>query len=340
MSYPRHLRVDDPSHAGEARRMVAGLCRELDFDELRCAEAALVVTELATNLLKHTAGIGGELVFSPLRVGTATALDILALDTGPGIANIGESLRDGYSTAGSLGSGLGAIRRQSATFDVFSAPARGCAVFSRIWQNQAPEFAPVLTVGAVCLPVRGEQALGDAWAMKPGRAATLFMLADGLGHGPDAAAAANLAVEVFASQAACSPHELLPLIHAALRGTRGAAVAVAELALGERVLRFAGVGNLSGLILSAGTAQHMVSHYGTAGADVRKIQEFSYPWPQDGMLVLHSDGLATHWALGDYPGLAQKHPALVAGVLYRDHQRLRDDSTVVVARATEARMLP
>jgi anti-sigma regulatory factor (Ser/Thr protein kinase) len=339
--FPRHLGVDDASHAGEARRLASALCRELGFDELRTARVALVTTELATNLLKHTAGTGGELVFSPMQEGGATALDILALDQGPGIVNISESLRDGQSATGSAGTGLGAIRRQSALFEVFSAPGHGTAVFSRLWRDAPPESAPVLAVGAVCLPVRGEQACGDAWAMKVGAGGTAFLLADGLGHGPDAAAAANLAVEVFQQSTARGPRELVQLIHDALHVTRGAAVAVAELELHAGVVRFAGVGNLSALIVSATTTtttQHMVSHHGTAGVEVRKIQEFVHPWPRDGVLVLHSDGLSPHWALADYPGLAGKHPALIAGVLYRDQHRLRDDGTVVVARAAAAEL--
>ena len=335
--FSRHIRVEDASHVGEARRLAASFCRGLGFDELRTGQTALVVTELATNLIKHTAGAGGDLVFRPLEEAGETGLEILSFDRGPGIANIGESLRDGSSTFGSFGTGLGAIRRLSSAFDIFSLPGKGVAVVSRLWKNSQP-LSP-MAVGAVCLPVRGEQACGDAWAMQAGGDATRFMLADGLGHGPDAAAAANLAVTIFAEQAPRSPAEWVRLIHVGLRGTRGAAVAVAEVVLKTRGVRYAGVGNISGLILSGGTAHTLVSHNGTAGVEARKIQEFSYPWPEDGMLVLHSDGLATHWLLADYPGLAQKDPALIAGALFRDHQRLRDDSTIVVAKAAGRRVI-
>jgi hypothetical protein len=278
-----------------------------------------------------------------------SGIDILSLDQGPGIANIGESLRDGHSTAGSLGTGLGAIRRQSSLFDVFSVAGQGTAVFSRVWQHSPPELGfssdthsapnlpPEMVVGTVCLPVRGEQACGDAWAMKAGRDVTFFLLVDGLGHGPDAATAANRAVEVFEKNKLSCPADFLHLIHAALHGTRGAAVAVAEVSLKSGLVRYAGVGNLSGLIISAGTSHNLVSHCGTAGVAARNIREFSLPWPDHGLLVLHSDGIQTHWSLSDYPGLARKHPALIAGVLYRDNQRQRDDSTVVVARAAEPR---
>ena len=80
------------------------------------------------------------------------------------------------------------------------------------------------------------------------------------------------------------------------------------------------------------TTRSVVSHHGTAGGAARRIQEFTYPWKGGDILVLHSDGLGSHWTLAGYPGLAQRHPALIAGVLYRDHRRGRDDTTVVVVR--------
>jgi len=342
LMFPRHLRVEDSSHVGEARRLVASLCRDLGFDESRAGQAALVVTELATNLIKHTAGAGGDLVFRPLWEAGATGLDILSLDRGPGIANIGDSLRDGHSSAGSPGTGLGAIRRLSSAFDMYSLPGKGVAVSSRLWRDSQPRLLPGLSIGAVCLPLLGEQACGDAWATKTVGDTTLFLLADGLGHGSDAAAASNRAVEIFEEPATRGPAELLHLIHAGLRSTRGAAVAVAEVsrvaaaevsqvAVATRSVRFAGVGNISGLLLSRDTSRHLVSYNGTAGVEARTIRELNYPWPEVGLLVLHTDGVATHWSLEDYPGLAQKDPALIAGVLFRDHQRPRDDSTVVVA---------
>ncbi|MEY3288721.1 MAG: hypothetical protein RLZZ419_963 [Pseudomonadota bacterium] len=343
MIFPYYLRVQDASDFGVARYLVTLLCHELDFSELRMAEAALLVTELATNLVKHTAGAGGDLIFCPLSEGGATGIDILSLDKGPGITNMTESLRDGYSTTGSLGAGLGTIRRLSSLFDIFSVPGQGTAVLSRLWQdlpnNAALQPESSLVVGAVCLPVLGEQACGDAWAMKAGCDSTLFMLADGLGHGPDAAIASNLAVAIFEKYAPRSLDTLLSLIDAGLRSTRGAAVVIAELAIKEGVVHFAGVGNISGLIISGGTAREMTSHNGTAGLETRTIHVFTYPWPKDALLILHSDGIATHWSLANYPGLVVKHPTLIAGVLFRDHQRLRDDSTIIVAKVDARRLL-
>ena len=343
MNFPHHLCVQDASHVGQARRLVSALCLELDFDETRCAEAAIIVTELASNLIKHTGGVGGDLLLRPMPVRATAAvagIEILCWDKGPGIADMAASLRDGYSTAGSAGTGLGAVRRLSAAFDLYAAPGRGTAVLSRLWRTTPPQALAALNVGAICLPVQGEQACGDAWAMKPYQQNTRLMVVDGLGHGTDAAAAAKLAVTTFESNLQCGLEELLEHIHAALRSTRGAAVAMAEVDINQRSVRFVGVGNISGLIIDGASARNMVSHNGTAGLNMRKIQTFTYDWPLGGLLVLHSDGVATKWSLADYPGLACKDAALIAAVLFRDHQRLRDDSTVLVAKVAGQRAAP
>lgn len=66
---------------------------------------------------------------------------------------------------------------------------------------------------------------------------------------------------------------------------------------------------------------------------MRRRQAFTYPWSPDAVVVLHSDGLRTRWRLDAYPGLARRHPSLIAGVLYRDFARRRDDVTVLVVAA-------
>jgi anti-sigma regulatory factor (Ser/Thr protein kinase) len=317
---------------GEARRAAAAVAGRLGFNETEAGKVALVVTEAANNLVKH--GRGGEILLGPLEQDGVTLLEVLALDRGPGMADLGRCLRDGFSTAGTPGTGLGAIARLSAFFDIHSLPPTGTAVLSRLRSRSLPRgpSASDLEVGAVCLPHPGEQVCGDAWAVEqtPGRG--LFLVADGLGHGPAAAAAAREAVRVFRENVRLTPAEALRAIDPALRSTRGAAVLVAEVNLAGRQVCCAGVGNISGTIFADGASRSLVSHNGTVGHAVRKVQEFVYPFPPGALLVLHSDGLATSWRLEQYPGLPARDPALIAGVLYRDFKRGRDDVTVVAAR--------
>lgn len=326
------LRVKESSQVGEARRLAASMGRYLGLDEVGVEHVSIVVTELATNLLKHAAG--GDLILRALHVAESSGIEALSLDKGPGIRNVGESLSDGYSTSGSPGTGLGAIQRLSSLFDIYSRPGRGTAVLSRIARQSPPASAPArpIEVGVVCLPVMTEEACGDAWAFHQTRERALIMLADGLGHGPDAAKASALAVDIFNNYSMNSPAEMIEHMHAAMRSTRGAAVAVTEMLWDRHEVRYAGVGNISGRIFSGDAVRNMVSHNGTVGLKARKIVEFTYPWPEDGLLIMHSDGLATHWNLDDYPGLRGRNPALIAGVLFRDHNRVRDDSTLVIIR--------
>jgi hypothetical protein len=173
---------------------------------------------------------------------------------------------------------------------------------------------------------------GDVWAVRLLGDSLLVLAADGLGHGPQAADAAQAARVVFLRASQTAPAELVERTHAALASTRGAAVAIAEFDRRRRLVRFAGIGNISGTIAAGDATRSMVSHHGTAGHDVARIQEWTYPWPGGALGILHSDGLSARWKLSDYPGLAARHPLLIAGMLYRDHRRGSDDASIVVIR--------
>jgi len=331
MSDQVRFEIREASAVAEARREVTGLAKAVGFDASGVGRVAIVVTEAATNLVKHA--LQGQLLARAFDRHGVAAIEILALDQGPGIANVGESLRDGYSTAGSPGTGLGAIKRLSDEFDIYSGPSKGVALFAQLLSQKPPSGtrpAP-LEIGVVCLPKPGEEVCGDAWAVEWRGGHCVILVADGLGHGADAAMASMAATSALRAHPQLAPVPLIEFAHGALRSTRGAALAVADIDLAREV-RYAGIGNIVGVVRAPDATRHMVSHAGIVGHEVRKIQEFVYPWTQDSLLVMHSDGLATHWNLDQYPGLAGRHPSLIAGVLYRDFTRGRDDVTVVVAK--------
>jgi serine/threonine protein phosphatase PrpC len=228
------------------------------------------------------------------------------------------------------------MARQSSQFDVHSILGVGTTILARLWSSSQKDRGRNREVefGAVSLPVAGEEICGDHWAIEEASGLTLVLVADGLGHGPQAAEAAREAVRIFGERALEGPAEVIAAAHAALRSTRGAALAVAAIDRQRGELRYAGVGNISGAIIRVADdrSTSLVSHNGTVGHTIRKIQEFVYPWEPGSLLVMNSDGLGSQWRLGRYPGLASRHPGLVAGTLYRDFKRVRDDVTVVAVR--------
>lgn len=328
----RSVQIRDASQPSEARRIAQSLAEGLDFTAIKTGELGIIVTEAARNVYMH--GHGGEIVLSPWRAQNAAGIDILALDKGPGMQDVAKCMRDGYSTAGTPGTGLGAISRLASTFQIYSVEAQGTAIFARVAANGDMPRQAFLT-GAVSLPLAGEAACGDAWAVAhhPGR--SVFVVADGLGHGKDAAAAAQEALQVFHHSSELNPEKMLLLMNGALQKTRGAAIAVAEIDTDRREVRYAGVGNIAGSVVSNGSSRSMVSHNGTVGHNFSRIHEYTYSWPSHGIVIMQSDGLTAHWDLKHYPGLASRHPALIAGVLYRDAKRGRDDATILVSRESE-----
>jgi hypothetical protein len=266
--------------------------------------------------------------------GDLEGIEVLALDKGPGMSDPASSRRDGHSTSGTLGHGLGAIERQSDTFELYTHPT-GTAILARIFRTRTvrPPSAPLYEVGAAHVSMPGESICGDAWTWRMREGRLGIFVADGLGHGLPAFEAAEAAVRVFAASHEAPPPRIVADAHAALKPTRGAAVAALAIDIDRGVAAFAGLGNISGVVLLAGGGRHnMVSHNGTAGHAAARIQEFTYPVPRGSIVVLFSDGLGSHWNLDAYPGLRQRSPSLVAGVLYRDFSRRRDDVTVVVVK--------
>jgi anti-sigma regulatory factor (Ser/Thr protein kinase) len=322
--------VREQTDVADARRRACERARQAGFNEVETGRVAIAVTEAATNLLKH--GGGGEMVIGPAPALGGAGLQVLALDRGRGMRDIPGSLRDGVSTAGTSGTGLGAIARAAAAFDVYSEPGGGTVLAATF----LPEKARPIGVGAVSVAVAGEHACGDGWAVWSAGELTSVFVCDGLGHGPQAAAATEAALATFRRHGERSAPDILTLVHDALRPTRGAAVALAELDFRQQSVRYCGLGNISAAIFRpGGDAQHLVSLSGIAGHVMRRLQPFTYAWPRGSVLVMHSDGVDNHWSARLRDGLRAHSAPVIAGVILRDHRRQRDDATVAVVRNGE-----
>jgi anti-sigma regulatory factor (Ser/Thr protein kinase) len=324
------VRVVEASQPSLVRSTARTLADRAGFQETDSYRAGIVATELATNLVKHSTG--GE-VLVRAAAEAVPQVELIAIDRGPGIADVAAALADGQSTAGSNGTGLGAIRRLSDDFDIHSAMRHGTVVWVRLRAGRVPAPREPFAIAGISVAKSGETECGDAWAVHQRPGSVVALVADGLGHGHYAAEASRAAIESLHTGSYRDCASTLEAVHLALRHTRGAAAAILEIDLPGRVVKFAGVGNVTGTLLGHGAVRRQtVTHNGTLGHRATHFREYSYPWDPQGLLVMHSDGLASHWSLDSYPGLRARHPAIVAGVLYRDFNRARDDVTVVVGR--------
>jgi len=319
--------VTDLSSVGQVRRVAVSAARRLDLSENQTGELALLATEVSRNVLVH--GGGGEVILVGLKRDEKALGRILAMDRGPGIPDVARAMTDGFSTSGTPGSGLGAMKRIASGLEIFTSPT-GTVV--RVEVGKDPD-SDGLQIAGMAVPYPGEQVCGDAWSCYQSADRVLTMIADGLGHGLAAAEAAQEAIATFHARIDCAPGEILSYIHDALRKTRGAVAGIAEIRPQERKLTFAGIGNIAAVLVSPAKTQSLVSHNGTLGSIAPRIQPFHFEWKPDSMLILHSDGLQSRWDLSSYAGLVSRHPAIIGATLMRDFRRQRDDASVVVVKA-------
>ena len=334
--------IEEETHLAMARRSGSEACRRLGLSDELIARVELVSVELAGNLLHHAGR--GRMFFGPDAGGSG--LQIVATDAGPGLGDVERAMSDGYSTRGTPGIGLGAVRRKADAFDVYSRIGEGTVVAASFGERAFGERAAgepgaaASEVAVLSTCIDGEVVNGDSWAMWKLGDRTVYLMVDGLGHGHHACQAAETVMRVTDAALAGEPEIALTAIMQQLdlpmRATRGAAVML--LAVKANTVVCCGVGNISAVLWSEdGKMRSLVSHNGTVGHRMARVQEFVYPWSPGTLLVVHSDGISTRWKPAQYPGLSGHAPMTIAGVIYRDAVRGRDDATVMVARLRPVR---
>jgi len=317
------LPIEDTSHVGHARRTVQKLAEQAGFDETDGGRVALVVTELASNILKHARS--GELHVR-LLPGEVQGVELIAIDRGNGF-DVQACMADGFSTRGTQGIGLGSVLRQAQVFDVHS-DARGSALLARFFPRNSR--VRDLRMGITQHSLHNDPACGDVWEVAvKGRQVSILMI-DGLGHGPEAQEAGMAGARAFIRNPFADPGALLEDLHFDMRGSRGGAAALARFDGNTGTLRFTGIGNIGATLIGDDKPRGIPSHPGIVGLQYRKIAPIDYGDCTGQLLIMFSDGLQSRWNLRDYPGLMYRHPAIIAAVLHRDFCRGRDDVTVLV----------
>jgi anti-sigma regulatory factor (Ser/Thr protein kinase) len=332
------LLLHEVSDAGAARRAAEQLALQVGLPAARVAEVGLAVTELATNV--HTHGGGGAILLRSIRAEGSSAVEVVTVDSGPGIVDVGIARRHRHSTAGTLGVGLGMVARLADQLDIASRPGRGTVLAARFEADR--QGCPTLAVESIGPPAAGisraasrEDICGDAYAVRRDGRRLSLMVCDGSGRGPLAAAAAREAVRAFTDcmQPVSPPEVALLRIHRALVGTCGGAVAIAELDPDAHRLRFVGIGNIGGAVVNTRDKRRLVSPAGIVGYREPTLQPFEHLLPADSLVILHSDGVRGRWDCDELDQLATSTPLLIAATLLRDAGTGTDDACVLVGRA-------
>ncbi len=348
------LKISDEAEVGAARRSVSRYAGRLGFGEKEMAELEIVVQEIGTNAVRYATD-GGCLHWRAVG-GIEPGIELFYWDKGPGIADLDRAVRDGVSTSGGLGAGMGAIRRLTDEFDVYSTvnstsrlthsrrTTHGTALLARKWVagtiaaaslRRLTEDAPegmATSIGIWSRPRPGEDVNGDACYIRHHAGSKLLAVIDGLGHGTGAYAAAAAAIELLEQWQGEPLDEVFHGVHDALRATRGAVMGACVVDGEGEAFYYAGVGNIDVRVFNAREPIRPISNNGTLGARLTDVRVWRNPWTEGATIVMSTDGISATWDAASYPGLLRKSPQLLAGVLMRDYARNSDDATVLVAR--------
>lgn len=340
------LLIEHESDVGICRRKSVSLAKQLGFDDVKTGEIAIMITELVTNVLKHGGRKGKILVCEAKSDDGLKAIEVWCCDSGPGIPDLEQALKDGFSNKVSLGIGLGSIRRFSDIFEInpCNTPFNGkdevngleeynnCIhtlkwVPSKKWIGSNRS----LCIGAASRGKPGERLNGDCYVVNHVSShKTIAAVLDGLGHGKEAHLASQLAKEQIILKAEQPLDILLNHVNAAIRGTRGAVIGLVQIDTDLNKAKYCGIGNIEGFIYSSKEKKNLLSYGGIIGHNMRTPRVFEFDFTPEDFLCLSSDGITSRWRFEDINW--KEHPQQNAEYLLNNFSRNNDDATVLIIR--------
>jgi len=330
-----HLRfpIPDRSYQAVVRSELRRMAVSAGFEGHRLGEIEIIIAEITSNLVKH-AKAGGYILAKIINE-PASGIEFIAVDEGPGMFKSAQMIEDGRSTSKTLGQGLGAIKRLSGVFDLYSIKDWGTVLFSRnyvIKKTEAENKAFELSSIRVCK--KDHILCGDSWSLRMQGKKIKIALIDGLGHGALANTASSLAVKSLAPWSKLSPTEELKALHVELKKTRGAVVIIVHIDQISQQLMYSGVGNIAMKIITPTATKGCFSYNGIVGHIMpASLNNHNLIWNEKtDVLIMHSDGIGTRWDLQKYPNILQHHPVILCAALYKDFDRGNDDSTILVGK--------
>lgn len=329
------LKVEEASAVAEARRRARRTANALGFNSTKVEHVAIIATEIAQNILRH--GGGGQMLVEVFGAPSLERLHLLGFDNGPGISRVDRMVRDGETTKKSLGTGLGAIKRLSDRMDIDTSAAG--TVVAAEFRRKAVRSKTAADHAGLRIAYPGERRCGDTTAVRSGDGVCIYLLCDGLGHGPKAAQAADNAKQAFMTAQGRDPSDILMEIAEGLAGTRGAVAAVIAIDHAAKRLDYAAVGNISTLVWQDRKVQRLSVRDGLLGGRSVTPHSETISLADDAVVVMHSDGLATMRGLTQRVALMNRSAPVIATRLLAETERKRDDASIIVTRLQAGRTL-
>jgi anti-sigma regulatory factor (Ser/Thr protein kinase) len=327
--------ASDRSYYAIIKKEAHALALAAGFEAKRIAELDIVVAELTSNLNKYADH--GEILLGHIREANNEYIEVICIDEGPGMAEPKKMARDGFSSTNTLGHGLGSIKRFSDRFDMYSQRGWGTIVLSRIYKKSPAKTRVKGNIEVrqlvVCKP--GETVSGDGFFCRADDKGAKLMLADGLGHGPDANLAMNEAVNAFKACAFDQPVEILRFMHSFIRKTRGVVATVMIMDFEQNTFNIAGIGNIATKMIGGVNSRNHLSYNGIVGHTIpNTMNEQLMTFNDYQQFIMCSDGIRSRWDLAKYPGIQKHDLALQAAAIYKDFARRNDDMSVAIIKVT------
>lgn len=327
------FKADDRSFFAILKKDIHALALGASFTEAEVGELDIIVAEVVSNLVKHAGG--GQLWVKLIEDNGVQGIELISVDNGPGMTDVTRMVADGVSTKNTLGQGLGAMKRLSDLFQVYSLKDWGTVILIRIFKESPPSFKkpPREDTRAVILPKPGETECGDGFYSLTTRQHFKIFLGDGLGHGAEAANAVIQAGKAFLNCPENDPVEIIRYLNAEVKKTRGLVGTIAVFDFDAKKWKICGVGNISTKVMSPANGKNVMAYNGIIGLNVPRTlnsQEIEYEKGQH--LIMCSDGLKSKWDTVKYAAIQRYDPCILAASLMKDFARHTDDMSVAVCK--------
>ncbi len=320
------------------RSKLSAIAQRLGISDPKRENMLLVASEMVSNQIKHADGRGMLQLWQQ----PGPVLDILALDYGPGIANLYLAEKDGYSTTNTLGKGLGTIRRLSDEAFTYTQQEStghekkwsGAIFLSRFHVDNdksvtAREALPGFKIGLFSNSLSNNFHNGDRIYLHQAGKKLHWLHLDGLGHGQKAQAATdNLAVHLTRHDV---PDGILAAVDQQLVGTRGAVAIIGEIDLTRNTVQLLGVGDMHAHLYDREQLYNIAFAPGILGREHRSTTPFRAEFGKNCVIVTASDGIRRNLDIVNFPGLFNQPPQLIAYTLGNIMGRISDDQSIFVS---------